>query len=318
MANKQRVSDKKKPIQEKPKRKIEKPTYKTLRLQKRIKHDADPVMSAYKLMKANIQHLLKFKRLFLGISVWYFLLSLVLVSGLVGSTDYSELKGTLTQIFKGTGGQVTTGFTLFGVLISSGAGKVSEAGSVYQSTLLVVVSLVVIWALRQTYAKKQVTTKQAFYKSMMPLVPFVLVLIVIGLQFIPLVISSTIYSIVITSGLAVTNIERVLWGIFMLCFIILTLYMVTSSIFALYIVTLPDMSPMQALRSARELVRYRRWSIMRKVIFLPFCLVILAAVIMVPVLLFLTFAAQWLFIFLTMLALVVAHGYMYRLYRELL
>ena len=53
--------------------------------------------------------------------------------------------------------------------------------------------------------------------------------------------------------------------------------------FALYIVTLPDMTPMKALRSARELVRYRRWTVLRKVLFLPLMLLVVAAIIMVPI-----------------------------------
>ncbi len=46
----------------------------------------------------------------------------------------------------------------------------------------------------------------------------------------------------------------------------LTLIYVKSSLFALYIVTLPDMTPMKALRSARELARYRRWTVLRKIL----------------------------------------------------
>jgi hypothetical protein len=94
--------------------------------------------------------------------------------------------------------------------------------------------------------------------------------------------------------------------------------MVSSSIFALYIVTLPDVTPMQALRSARELVRYRRWSIARKVLFLPVSLLVIAAVIMVPVILLVTPASEWVFFILSMLSIAVIHSYMYSLYRELL
>jgi hypothetical protein len=94
--------------------------------------------------------------------------------------------------------------------------------------------------------------------------------------------------------------------------------MVSSSVFALYIVTLPDVTPMQALRSARELVRHRRWSIARKVLFLPVSLLVIAAAIMIPVILLLTPASEWAFFVLSMFSLAVIHSYMYGLYRELL
>jgi hypothetical protein len=94
--------------------------------------------------------------------------------------------------------------------------------------------------------------------------------------------------------------------------------MLSSSLFALYIVTLPDMTPLTALRSARQLVRYRRWTVLRKIFWLPVALLILAAVIMVPIIIWLTAIAQWVFFLLTMFSLVATHAYMYNLYRELL
>ncbi len=300
-------------------RKIAKPTYKHFRLQPRIKNPQSPLPGAYSIMKGNLKHLLKFKRLFIGISIIYFLASIVLVSGLVGATDYTAIKESISELVSGVGGQISTGVTLFGVLLTGGSGAtISETGSLYQSVLLAIVSLVTIWALRQTYAKTKVTAKESYYKSMTPLIPFVLVLVVIGIQLIPLLAGTTIYGIVISQGIAVTAIEKLLWVMFVFGLTVLTIYMVCSSIFALYIVTLPDVTPMQALRSARELVRYRRWAVIRKVLFLPFSLLILGAVIMIPILLYLTIIAQWIFILLGMIAVVVSHGYMYRLYRELL
>jgi hypothetical protein len=94
--------------------------------------------------------------------------------------------------------------------------------------------------------------------------------------------------------------------------------MVTSSVFALYIVTLPNVTPMAALRSARDLVLHRRWLIMRKVLFLPVALLVIAAIIMVPVIILSPAVAEWLFFGLSMLALAVVHSYMYGLYRELI
>jgi hypothetical protein len=78
------------------------------------------------------------------------------------------------------------------------------------------------------------------------------------------------------------------------------------------------MTPMKALRSARELVRYRRWTVLRKVLWLPFVLLLAAALIMVPIIIWLTALAQWIFFLLTMFAVAAVHAYLYGLYRELL
>ena len=299
------------------KRIIDKPKYKSLRLHKKIKHTQKPVLGSFRLMKVSLSHIFNNKRVFFGIAGIYFLLSLVLVSGLLGGTDYTELKNTIRELDL-NGGQIAAGISLFGVLVSSGTSPTTEAGGIYQTLLLVIISLVVIWALRQTHAKEKITTKQAFYKSMYPLIPFLLVIFVIALQFLPLIIGSSLYRIVISQGLAVTVAEKAVWLLVVLLLGLLTIYMVSSSIFALYIVTLPDLTPMKALRSARELVLHRRWMIMRKVLFLPVALLILAALIMIPILLYLTAIAQLMFVILSMIGLIAAHSYMYKLYRELL
>lgn len=299
------------------KRVVNKPRYKSFKLNKKIKHTQKPVLGSFRILKASLRHIYKNKRVFLGIAGVYFLLSLILVSGLIGTTDYTELKGSIKELSLG-GGQLAAGVSLFGVLITSAFGSTTEVGGVYQTVLFIVVSLVIIWALRQTYAKEKVTTKYAFYKSMYPLVPFLLVIFVIVLQFLPLMIGSGIYRIVISQGLAVTVAEKAAWISVVFLLGVLTLYMITSSIFALYIVTLPDLTPMKALRSARELVLHRRWMIMRKILFMPLALFVLAAIIMIPVLLYLTAIAQLFFVILSMIGVIAAHSYMYKLYRELL
>lgn len=249
----------------------------------------------------------------------YLLLTIVLVKGLgISSNNVPELKATLQDAFQGSGGQLTTGFTLFGLLLGTSGSVSSDVAGAYQSILLIIVSLVLIWALRQTMANATVGVKESFYKGLYPLIPFLLVLLVIGLQFIPLLIGNFLYSTVFGYGLAVTSPEKVVWLIIFALLALLTLYMVSSSIFAAYIVTLPDVTPIQALRSARELVRHRRWSIARKILFLPLILVIGAAVIMIPVIMFITPLSEWVFFLLSMAALAIIHSYMYHLYRELL
>jgi hypothetical protein len=141
---------------------------------------------------------------------------------------------------------------------------------------------------------------------------------VVGLQLIPLLVGSTLYAVVTTNGIAVTVIEKLIWLFVFGVLALWTLYMLSSSLFALYIVTLPDMTPLKALRSARELVRHRRWTVLRKILWLPLALLLIAAVLMVPIIIWLTPLAQWLFFVLTMFVLVAVHGYMYTLYRELL
>lgn len=291
--------------------------YKSLRLQKRIKHSVK-LPNVWQLTKLSAQTLWRHKRLFIAITLIYGLLNLVLVRGLASGTDVGSLKSQLGQVFTGGLGPLTSSLSIFVVLVGSAGNGSSNTAGAYQLFLALLASLATIWALRQVLADVTVRARDAYYRGMYPLVPFMLVLIVCGLQLIPLLVGSTVYSLVIGNGIAVYFVEKLVWALLFGLLALLSLYMLSSSLFALYIVTLPDMTPMKALRSARQLVRYRRWTVLRKIVCLPVILLSIAAIIMVPIIVLLTPLAQWVFFLLTMFALAAVHTYMYTLYRELL
>lgn len=300
------------------KRQVKTQAYKSFRLSKKVKLAKPPLPGSFKLFRASLRHLRQHKKVFFGIVLVYLLLTIVFVKGFGVSTGVTELKSTLEDVFTGTTAQLTTGLSLFALLLTSSGSTATESSSLYQSSLLVLVSLALIWTLRQSYGGHKTSIREAFYKGMYPLVPFMLVLGVIGLQLIPLLTGSWLYSAVIVGGVAVTGLEQALWWLVIGVLALLSLYMLTSSIFALYISTLPDMTPMKALRSAREIVRYRRWTVLRKVLVLPLFLLTLGALIMVPLIIFATPLAEWTFFILNMTVLAVIHSYLYALYRELL
>ena len=276
------------------------------------------IPAVWQLSKTAALTLWKYRALFIGITIVYGLLNLILVRGFASSTDVGSLKTQLSQIFNGNFGSLASSLTIFVVLIgSAGNGSSSTAGA-YQALLVIVASLAIIWALRQVLSNAKPRIRDAYYKGMYPLIPFILVLLVIGLQLLPLLIGSTLYSLVISNGIAVHLIEKLVWALLFIGLAMLSLYMISSSVFALYIVTLPDMTPIKALRSARQLVRLRRWTVLRKILFLPLLLVVLAGVVMLPIIIWLTPLAQWVFFILTMFAIAAVHSYVYTLYRELL
>lgn len=302
------------------KRRVAAPEYKSFRMSKRIKQPKPPLKGSFRLFAASIRLLLKNWKLFGGIVLIYLLLTILLVKGLGVGGNLTELRANILGALHGRAAELTAGLTLFSVLVGTTNNTSTDVASAYQSILLLLMSVIFIWALRQTMASKntKITIRDAFYKGVYPLIPFLLVLIVIGLQLVPLLLGNFLYSAVIATGLAVTAIEKALWIILIVLLALLSLYMVSSSIFALYIVTLPDTAPMQALRSARELVRHRRWMVLRKVIFLPIAMLVLSGFIIVPLIIISATAAEWLFFAMTMLGLAIVHSYFYMLYRELL
>lgn len=194
----------------------------------------------------------------------------------------------------------------------------SQNSSSVQTVLLVLGSLTFIWAIRQLLAGEKTAVKEAYYKSMAPLIPFLLILLVIVLQAIPMVIGIAAFSLVVDGYTAGNALVGAGFGLLFIVFTTWSLYMLSSSIFAAYIVTLPAMQPMRALRSAKNLARFRRWQVMRKVLFLPFSILILMGLIIVPLLIFASFLVAPVFFFLSMITVLYAHVYLYSLYKRML
>jgi len=277
-----------------------------------------PLPKAPKLFWSVLQQLWTNKRLFGGIILVYGVLDIVFVRGLSSTSDIASLKSAVDHSFTGAGGGLATSAVTFSSLLSgSGSGNATQSG-IYESILLITGSLALIWTLRQVPTGRMVRVRDSFYQGMYPLVPFFLVVALMGIQLLPLAIGSTLYDTVTSTGIAIHTWEKLSWLLLFIGLSLWSLRMITASLFALYIVTLPDMTPMRAYRSARKLVYGRRLLIWRKLIFLPVMLFILAAVISVPFILFITPLAVWVFFILTLAALPIVHGYLYSLYRSMI
>lgn len=294
---------------------VETKKYTSFKLEKRIKPVKATGSGAFKLFGSALSLLGRHWKLFGGMLLVYGILNFVVLQGFrAAGGDLSSLKATL----EGDVNQLIGSLTLFAYLISSSGTTVSPTAGAYQFILATVVSLALIWTLRQVYGGVKTRIRDGFYKGMYPLVPFLMVLFVICLQLLPLAIGVLLFNSVMNFGLAATVVEQILWSILCVLLFMLSLYLVCSSIFALYIVCLPDMEPMRALRSARELVRQRRSQVMRRLLFLPLALLLVVGVVTIPLILFATALAVPVFFILGLLLPAVIHSYMYGLYRSLL
>lgn len=274
----------------------------------------EPIPNVFRIFTASLKIIRSNWKLLLGIALIYLLLNLLLVQGLSAVANLQDNKDSLDAFGKSVG----NGITLYTYLIGSTGTNIAPTAGAYQFLLALVMTLAIIWALRQAFAKRDVGVKDAFYLGMYPLVPFFLVLLTVLMHLLPFALGAALYGIISANGIATTFLEQTLFLLVFLGLCFLSLYLMCSSIFALYIVTLPEMTPMGALRSARDLVAWRRWTIMRKVVFLPFLLLVIGAIIMVPILMFATVLAPWVFAAVAVLLVVLGHSYMYTLYRALL
>lgn len=279
----------------------------------------EPISGSIAIFRRAIRHLWLNKRLFGCILAIYVLLYVLLVKGLATGFQLSETRAQLEEAVGGELGTLDMGSVLFGTLIGTAGASSTDVGAVYQTLLFLVFSLAIIWALRQTFdAPKSLPIAKVFYSSMYPLIPYILVWFVILLQLIPAFVGSFIYSIVVANGIAVGLLEQILWLILLFTMIGVSIFLVSSSIFATYIVALPDMRPMTALKKARSLVKFRRFLIIRRLIVFLLVVAVLFALIFFPLVIYAAVIAEVLFVVCSLALLFVVHAYIYMLYREMI
>jgi hypothetical protein len=264
--------------------------------------------SSYRLLAMNW-------KLILGIALWYGLFNMILVRGLNGGVDVSQLKSQFSSA-----NSISATLSAFSSLVSSGNSGATRDSSAYQIFLTLFVSLALVWSFRQMLSGKhaRLRIRDSFYQGMYPLIPVLLVLLVLSIQLIPMLIAAVIFSIAVGSGIAITALEITIVSLIFLALTVCSLLLITPTVFALYIVSLPDMTPIRALRSAKKLVKFRRPTALRKLLFLPLLIFLLLGVILIPIIFVVPVLAQWVYLILSIAILPVVHAYIYTLYRELL
>jgi hypothetical protein len=273
-----------------------------------------PLSGSFKLTSQVIKLLKQYWKPLGGIVLVYLILNIIFASGI---SNISSAVSTLKDNLNGDA-NLSSAFSGFGSLVGSSGASSSATGSALQGVLIVLESLVIIWALRQLLAGEVIKVKQAYYHATTPLVPFILIIFMIIIQLLPITLGAAVLSAVLTSAFTTGALVTLIFSTIFALLAAWSIYMVSGSIFALYIVTLPDMQPRQALRSAKNLVRYRRWPVIRKILFLPIFILIGMGVVIIPLILYATFLVVPVFYMLSMLTILFAHAYLYSLYRELI
>jgi hypothetical protein len=277
-----------------------------------------PIPNVFKLTARAWRLLQDNWKVFGLIILLYAAMNIVLIQGLMVSSNLTGLHDVLKQGQTSGFGHFVDNLSLTTTLIGASGSSVAPTAGPYQFIMAVLVSLAVIWCARELFAKREISVRSAFYQSTYPLVAFLLTGLLVIIQLLPLGIGSAIYSIVVANGIATDVFLEI---VFLLLFLVLagvSLYLLCSSVFALYIVTLPDLTPWAAARTARDLVAHRRFTIMRKLLWLPLILIVACVAVMLPFVWLIPAAAPWAFIVVTSVMLIYGHLYMYTLYRSLI
>lgn len=304
-------------------RKKKKPEYKSFRLRKRIKPASfKPIPSAWFLWKDSTKFIKQhWKKVTLFLLIYMFLY-ILFVRGLGSAIDFANVKQNLSANGSTANG-LTRSLIFFTVLVSASSATNSDLAAAYQSIIFTIGSLAFIWLIRALHSKnsKNIRVKDAFYQGMQPLIPFILVFFILALEIIPLSIATYLLSIALSS----TGISIFETGIFILLAALvslISLYLVSGTWSALYIVTLPKAEPWASVKASNKLISVHRWYVMRRLLALVAFVLLTAAILIIPLLMVLPdgfeYIAEYGFYIYVLIAFTIAHTYLYKLYKSLL
>lgn len=233
--------------------------------------------------------LLRFKVTFLLLAVVYIALFLLLV-GMQSQDTYSSLSAALKetggQLFSGDWGAVNQAGILFISIASLGAGaQATEAQQIFSVLIFLLMWLTTVWLLRHFLAGKKVTLRDGLYNAGAPLFAMAVLAVVIVIQLLPVAIAFIAYSAAAASGLLAGGAVAMLFWVGAALLVILSLYWVTSSLFAMIIITLPGTRPFDAIKAAGDIMIGRRIKILLRWVWMALMLTLFWAVIMIPIIL---------------------------------
>jgi hypothetical protein len=279
-----------------------------------------------------LKMLVQNKKLFLGLTVIYGVLTVALV-GLASQDIYTELSDTLREtsgdILGGNWGELGKAGLL---LTSAVAGTLNSAPTDLQRMYGVILTLLIwmttVWLLRALLAGRQPRLRDGLYNASAPFLSTFLVSLLLVVQLLPVALAALAFGAASSSGLLAGGVEAMVFWTGASLLAALSLYWISSTLIALVVVTLPGMYPMQAIKTAGDLVVGRRVRILLRIIWLLFTIALLWTVVMIPIILLDAWikgvwpSIYWvpvipvLLLIMGSISIVWSSSYMYLLYRK--
>lgn len=272
------------------------------------------------------------KKLFILLVLLYGTLSVVLV-GIASQDTYTQLGDTLREIsgevFTGNMGEIAKASLL---LVSGVTGAASQElttpQQIYAAIIFLFTWLTTVWLLRAILSGHKPRLRDGLYNAGAPILPTFLVGLLLLVQLIPVALAAIGFQAASSTGVLDGGIEAMLFWTCASLLASLSLYWMTSTFIALVVITLPGMYPMQAIKTAGDLVIGRRIRILLRLLWLFFTLAVSWLMIMLPIVLFDTWlkgiqpAIKWLpivpvaLLIMSTLTLMWSASYVYLLYRK--
>lgn len=224
----------------------------------------------------------------------------ILAVGLMSEDFYKQFQDSIDE----TSAELSTGkisnFARAGILlistVTSGGldAGMGESQTVFMLLLFLIMWLVTIFLLRHFLAGEHPRLRDGLYNALSPLLSTLVVFVVIFIQAIPLMLVIITYSAAVMTNFLATPFYALLYFIFAALMLLLSGYLLSSSLMALVAVTAPGVYPLTALFAASDLMASRRLKMILRLIYLVFVIAIIYIITMMPIILLdLWFKSMW-------------------------
>ncbi|MBR0480476.1 hypothetical protein IJJ46_01490 [Candidatus Saccharibacteria bacterium] len=274
-------------------------------------------------------------KIFVPMIFWIALFNVILV-GLMNEDTYKSFQDALDeQSLELAGakiGNVAKASLLLISTVTTGGltNGMSEVQQIFAIILFAITWLTAIYLVRHLVAKHHVKLRDGFYNAMAPLISTLLIIVVVFLELIPIFTVIITYSAAVATEFLNTPFYALVYFIFATLMVLLSVYLLSSSLIGLVAVTAPGVYPMVALRTASNLVYGRRIKLIIRLIFLLLTLAVVWIIVGLPLILldmWLKSCFDWLtgfpfisIVLLTMTVFTVIYvaTYLYLFYRRML
>lgn len=226
---------------------------------------------------------------YFGLMLIYIVL-IIALSAMMTQDSYSQIKELVdeTRDESFLNGIIALAVLFWNIVVGQ-ITTVSSAPNSSQQIAVILLSLyawlAIIWLTRVVMAGKRPRIRDSLYNSGSPVIALLLLVVVMMIQALPGAIAVILYSAADQSGLLSQTVILMLAGGAMVSIVTLSLYWMTSTFFAMIIVTLPGMYPMEALRLAGDLVVGRRMRILLRLLWILLVILLIWVVVLVPTIL---------------------------------
>lgn len=307
--------------------------HRSFKLSRRREYKIDSNLPGYfSFSKFVFGFLYKNKKIFLCLALFYAVFAGLLLN-MVSQNNYESMKQVVSNDTTGTfdgfiGSLGSSGLLFLSGLTGSMNNQMDQVQQFCAGLIAILTWLTSVWLIRNILAGHKVKVRDGIYNSGAPLVPTVMTTLLFLVQLLPFAIAVIAYVAASGSGLLDNGIEAMLFWVFAGLMTALSVYWAIGTIFSLVIITIPGMYPMQAIRSAGDLVTGRRMKILARLAWMFVSLLIVWAIVLIPSIMIETSLAKALpvmnsipiipilFLIMSSLTVIWVSSYVYLFYRR--